>query len=235
VLEVVKTFPDSEPGQTASTGDSLTWDGIVDPTMLKDDTDRQTLADQTKAYDWPGVFATLAKHPELINTVRPGGKARYTPLHQAAHGGAPIAVIEKLISLGAWRTLRDANGERAVDVARQRGHAHLLESLEPVYKRRVPDATLAAIQGRFHELIREPARENADKLWLPELEPLLEYEEGSFWFAVPGMYGGFRYWLVDDGPDAHLAAQSWCRVVGGSGRHHDISEHQTRLIDHSFV
>ena len=49
--------------------------------------------------------------------MRPGGHSRYTVLHQAAHGGAPVAVVEQLLALGAWRTIRTACGERPVDVA----------------------------------------------------------------------------------------------------------------------
>lgn len=101
----------------------------------------------------------------------------------------------------------------------------------------MPDGILARIQGRFHDLIREVARDLVitQRLRLPELEPMLEFGHRDFWFAVPGMYGGFRYWLLCDGPDARLAVQSWCRLADGSGLQHDITAEKTTLVDKEFI
>jgi hypothetical protein len=139
--------------------------------------------------------------------------------------------------MGAWRTLRTANGERAVDVAKLKGHNHLLQALEPVYKRTVPNTDLHAIQVNFHTLIRERAHGLVEEhnLRLPELEPLLEYDSAEFWFPVPGMYGGFAYALLTRMPEPRLVVKSWCRVVGGSGQHHDITPTATTLLDAGMV
>ena len=55
------------------------------------------------------------------------------------------------------------------------------------------------------------------------------------WFAVPGMYGGFSYGFESFGVDAKLIAESWCRVVGGSGQRHEITSEGSRLLDEGFV
>ena len=73
------------------------------------------------------------------------------------------------------------------------------------------------------------------KLRLPELEPLLEIEEPRMWFPVPGMSGGFSYWLDGEGKNAKLIVKSWCRVVDGSGQHHEITSKKSILVDEGFV
>ena len=142
----------------------------------------------------------LREHPNLVNTTRPGGGSRFAPLHQAAHGGAPPEVAEELILLGAWRTLQNVRGERPIDIAERRGHKHLLGVMEPRLKRYVPIGVLLKIQSRFHDVILGRAAEHvrSASLRLPELEPLLEHELQSVWFAIPGMYGGFSYQLRSD-------------------------------------
>src|SRR5690349_21155595 len=94
------------------------WDGVTRAELFSKEATaiRQQLADYAKAYDWDNVRAMLARYGDLINSTRPGGKSRYAVLHQAAHGGAPVVVVEQVLRLGAWRTLRTAEGERAVDI-----------------------------------------------------------------------------------------------------------------------
>ncbi|MDP9379072.1 MAG: ankyrin repeat domain-containing protein [Chloroflexota bacterium] len=155
------------------------WDGVTRAETLGSATERQHLADRARAYDWLSVLEIMSRHPELINSTRPGGHSLYTVLHQAAHGGALVSVVERLLALGAWQTLRNAKGERAVDIARRCGHAHLAEVLEPVLRHSVPSDELEQMQEHFHSVIRgrvdDLVREHA--LRLPELEPLLEMPE----------------------------------------------------------
>ena len=33
----------------------------------------------------------------------------------------------------------------------------------------------------------------------------------------------------------HLTAESWSRVVGGSGQRHEMTAHETRLVAEGFV
>src|SRR3954452_22839294 len=90
------------------------WDGITRPEDLSSDGQalRNRLADHARSYDWPEVLAVLAREPALVNSLRPGGASRFAPLHQAAHGGAPAEAVGKLIEMGAWLLLRNADGER---------------------------------------------------------------------------------------------------------------------------
>ena len=92
----------------------LDWDGITRVEILteKEAELRQTLADVAKHYQWPEVLEILENRPDLVNATRPGGRSLYAPLHQAANGGAPNIVIESLLKIGAFRTLRNAESRR---------------------------------------------------------------------------------------------------------------------------
>ncbi len=195
------------------------------------------LAADAKAYRWPEVLVTLGEHQELINSTRPDGFARYTPLHQAAHGGAPTLVIEQLLGMGAWRTIRNARGERPVDVAVRRGYSELMPLLTPVLQTDVPIDVLNEIQRHFHAVIRGRAGELVDNqsLRLPELEPLLELAVPRIWFPIPGMYGGFSYWLDKVSGNPVIVTNSWWRIVGGSGECHVVSPHGSLLVSKGFV
>ena len=217
----------------------IVWDGITRPETLHEEAAqiRHALADAAKSYNWPRVFDLLSEHKELVNTTRPGGSSLYAPLHQAAHGGAPVEVAQRLIGMLAWRTLQNARGERPVDVAERRGHRHLLGVLAPEHKHLVPVGVLLKIQSHFHAVIRGRIdRQLPDHgLRLPELEPLLELDRPHMWFPVPGMYGGFSYRLESAGVEAKLVSESWCRVVGGSGQRHEITSEGSRLVEEGFV
>ena len=217
----------------------IVWDGTTGAEALNDwaATARSALADAAKAYNWPRVFELISEHREFVNSCRPGGKSLFAPLHQAAHAGAAVEVVHRLIELGAWRTLQNARGERPVDVAERKGHQHLREVLEPVLKHRVPHGVLLNIQSHFHEVIRGRIdRKLPDHgLRLPELEPLLELDRPQMWFPVPGMYGGFSYRLESPGVEAKLISESWSRVVGGSGQRHEITSEGGRLVVEGFV
>lgn len=217
----------------------MDWPGITLSRTLNHNLvpNRHAIADAAKSYDWPRLLELLSRDGGMINVSRLDGKAWYAPLHQAAHGGAPVNVVERLIGLGAWRTLRNAAGERPVDVAARRGHRHLLGILEPVYEHRVPQEAVLAIQSHFHAVICGRGNDlvKEHELRLPELEPLLELDEPEMWFPVPGMYGGFKYRLDLHGGETKLISESWCRVVGGSGQRHEITAAGSQLVDEGFV
>jgi hypothetical protein len=133
-----------------------TWDGVTTSEAFQEAEAalRHKLADAAKAYDWPQVLDILSERAELVNSARPDSESRYSVLHQAAHGGAPEEVVERLLSYGAWRTLRTLQGERAVEIAQRKGHAHLIPQLTPVLAREVVPG-LNDIQHHFHLLIRQ--------------------------------------------------------------------------------
>ena len=215
------------------------WDGITKSEALRDDevVVRHALADAAKQYNWKKTLEILNERPDLINVTRPDGRALYTPLHQAAHGNAPAEVAQQMVDIGAWRTLRNADDERAVDIAKRKGYQHLVQLLEPVYKTHISHAALQKIQLHFHEVILGRAGDLVQKfsLRLPDLEPLLELEQPRMWFPVPGMYGGFSYLLDGEGKNAKLISESWCRVVSGSGQRHEITSKEVKLVDEGFI
>jgi hypothetical protein len=215
------------------------WDGVTKSSTLKPEhaTLRLRLAEVARTYQWVAILEILREHPDLANVTRPDGKSLYMPLHQAAHGSAPVEVIEELVRLGAWRCTRNASGERAVDIARKQGHTHLVPILEPVFLRQVDPYDLNLIQEYFHAVIRGRARALVDEhqLQLPQLEALLEMEQVKVWFAVPGMYGGFSFWLEEDGSQPRLVSESWSRVVGGSGQRHVVTKQGLQLVEEGFV
>lgn len=215
------------------------WTGITSSSLLSDKGQAiyQRLADAAKSHDWPTMFALLDNDAELVNATRPDGISLYAPLHQMAYGGASLDDIKRLIKLGAWRTLQNARGERAIDIAEIRGHQHLLPLLRPRIKHQVPTGILLRIQSHLHDVIHGRVRDLIEQhqLRLPELEPLLELKEPKMWFAVPGMYGGFSYWIDADGASAKLVAESWCRVAGGSGQRHEITSAGSELVAEGFV
>jgi hypothetical protein len=217
----------------------IIWNGTTHINSIYQNTVqvRNELADAAKSYDWPNVLQILSKHKELVNTSRLGGKSLFTPLHQVAHAGAPVEIAQQIIHMGAFRTLQNARGERPVDVAERKQHHHLRELLTPVLKHQVPIGILLKIQCYFHEVIRGRIDQNLPnhQLRLPELEPLLELDQPAMWFPVPGMYGGFSYHLSATGVDAILIAESWSRVVDGSGQRHQITSRGSRLIGEGFV
>jgi hypothetical protein len=70
---------------------------------------------------------------------------------------------------------------------------HLRGIFAPDLKRRVPIGILLKVQTQFHAVIRGRAEKEVRQhgLRLPELEPMLEFDDLRVWFSVPGMYGGF--------------------------------------------
>lgn len=219
--------------------DDIVWDGVTRAELLGEEAAkvRHALADAAKSYKWPRVFELIAEQPDLVNTTRPGGSSLYTPLHQAAHGGAPIEVAQRLVSVLAWRTVQNARGERPVDVAERQGHRHLLGVLAPEHKHHVPAGVLLKMQQHFHEVIwgRIDRRLSDQGLRLPELEPMLELDQPHMWFPVPGMGGGFSYRLDATGVQAKLVSESWCRFVDGSGQRHEVTSAGGQLVEEGFV
>lgn len=205
------------------------WLGVLDA----DDAGpgRQELADAARDGDWARTVA-LAGTTQAVNGWRPGGPSLYAPLHQAAHHGAPAEVVLELLALGAWRTLRTAEGERPVDVAVRRGHRHLVDLLQPPVTVPVGPEVLAPLDVQLAALVDSRIRPHiAVRLRHPSTEVLTELADDGLWYPVPGMYGGFHVRLRE----AHLYVRSWCRVVGGSGQAHLVTRDGSVLVEEGFV
>ena len=97
---------------------------------------------------------------------------------------------------------------------------------------------LKIIQEHFHSLILERNKYNDVFLAAEHKElPIISNEtrQKEEWYAVPGMYGGFAYQLVDKDGKLILICSSWCRVVGGSGQRHEITTDGCVLVEEGFV
>src|SRR5947207_1266914 len=93
-----------------------------------------------------------------VNTWRPGGTTRYTPVHQAAWHGAPAAVLDELIRRGAWLTQRTADGLTAHDIATARGHHPTDERLRPRPLRHLDTDKAVTLDGHLADLIESRIR-----------------------------------------------------------------------------
>lgn len=223
---------------------SLTWPGVLDPGLLKPEVVQRgdILADAAKAGDWPRVLETLDLPWAYANQTRPAGKSWFTPLHQAAWHAAPLPVVEELLRRGALRSLPDRAGRTPYDVARDRDHPLALVDLlrpppSPMDADRVAalDRHLATVidgrltlPGGIAESYQHPLHES---LRYPLVAVLHECPGQAAWFAVPGMYGGFRVALRS----AYLEVTSWLRVVGGSGQTHVVTHEGVTLVEEGFV
>ncbi|WP_423463372.1 hypothetical protein ACO229_00630 [Promicromonospora sp. MS192] len=189
------------------------------------------IADAARAARWTDVLAALdadtntTEHP---NVWRIGGTSGFTPLHQAAWHGARVEVVHELLRRGAWRTLRTTDGKTAADIARERGHKLLAHELQP----QEPERRLqfSVLDGHLLGLVEARIRP-ALSIRLRYPQTAVVHEVGTLWYPVPGMYGGFSLKAVPDG----VEAESWIRVVGGSGQRHLITREGCRLVDEGFV
>ena len=167
-----------------------------------------------------------------MNQWRITGRSWFTPLHQAAWLGAPVGVAERLLRAGAWRSLRTAEGGRPLDIARQRGHHHLLEALAVRDLGAADQRRVTAWDSHLADLIAERTRPLAPVRFRPVPTELLVVERmESLWVPYPGMYGGFSLSVHRD----RLVVESWSRVAGGSGQAHVITESGCVLVEEGFV
>lgn len=187
----------------------LEWPGVLDPSLLSKDViaTGHALTDAAEAGDWPALFDLLDATPALsANQWRPGSPEWLTPLHQAARQDAPAKVIAALIQHGALRSLPDARGWTARDVAIEAGHCAALISqltaapspLSAALIRRL-DANLEwAIDGSIRAAQLLDGHSDLDlrrMLRYPPAAVLHEAPGRSVRFAIPGMPDGFRVTL----------------------------------------
>jgi hypothetical protein len=225
----------------------VSWPGVLDPSLLKEEVVARNhrLADAAKAARWAEVFEVLELQWVSATQWRLGGSSWYTPLHQAAWHGASESVVSGLLERGALRTQPARDGQTAYDIARGRGHVHLLELLvpqHPVYteltSERAADldrGLASVIDGRLKlpgGIADSYGKPLEQCLRYPPVVVLPEIPDQRLWFAVPGMYGGFLVTLMKGN---YLHVDSWIRVVGGSGQTHVITHEGATLVDEGFV
>lgn len=218
--------------------DRVEWLGVLSPredvsTWLLEATD--ALADAARDGAWVRVFELLDDRDSFsvgANSWRCGGTSWFSPLHQAAWHGASAEVVDGLKRRGAWLTLRDAEGRRPIDIARERGVHHLDKLLAPPASTAPYDAKLAAMTAALAELVTADAMRVRCTAPIRHLDAACIAEAGTtVWFPIPGMYGGFSIEMFR----GRLHVDGWSRVVGGSGRAYVITGDRTTLVDEGFV
>lgn len=141
-------------------------------------------------------------------------------------------MVQQLIDLGAWRTLRTAKGDTALDIARDKGHRHLVEILTPKIPPRDDLAVIDWLDLQLAELVESRIRPQLEiELHHPACSVLTEFPGRRLWYPVQGMYGGFSIQLREN----HLLVKSWSRIVGGSGEAHVITQEGRFLVDRGFA
>ena len=98
---------------------------------------------------------------------------------------------------------------------------------------------LRIIEQLFLKLIRKRADWLLDhpdnkELMLPTISMDL-LSSGDNWFPIPGMYGGFSYYLFLEDNKLKLISESASRIVGGSGQRHEITNEGCKLLEEGFV
>ncbi|RUP46133.1 hypothetical protein BC936DRAFT_147314 [Jimgerdemannia flammicorona] len=128
---------------------NLIWDGVTLSKTFStlESIHRHSLFNAAEQSYWTAVLRDGSR----INETLLDSSSFDTMLHQAASHGAPLRVVRKMVVMGAWRTLRNARGQKPVDVARSLGHTHLVDALEPVCRRSVPEDLLRQIEANFHD------------------------------------------------------------------------------------
>ncbi|MBQ6628288.1 MAG: hypothetical protein IJH65_05660 [Methanobrevibacter sp.] len=99
---------------------------------------------------------------------------------------------------------------------------------------------LKRIEKRFHKLIMHRAGHLIEEYDVEMPHVTFDLEKCDWFhrqcFPVPGMYGGFYYYLYENETGEYeLNVDSWSRICGGSGQTHIITQNKCELIDEGFV
>lgn len=213
----------------------IKWPGVIGEGSLNAShiDNINDLADATRDGKWDEVFRLLDTDFWLnANQWRIGGDSWFAPLHQAAWHGASSEVLDELIRRGAWRSLRNADGERPINIALKRGHKHIVEMLAIRESSEHELRKFASWDKHLSDLISKRTEPLAPVNFRPIPTEIIALEPiENLYFRYPGMYGGFSMSIFKD----RLLVESWCRVVGGSGQAHVITESGCVLVEEGFV
>ncbi|KAM7188500.1 hypothetical protein V8F20_010518 [Naviculisporaceae sp. PSN 640] len=191
-----------------------------DPQYLRH---REALSDAAYYGRWEDVFRIIELGNTLygeswVNATRirqstdPKAPSFWAPIHQAAYWRAPLEVFEHLIALGASRTVRTKRTKFAW-----------------------PNMSALELATEFHDLIlRENNWLDKNRIHLPVLEVLTEYEPGSTWFPIrleAGRESGYMYRL----DSRHLLVWSVNVVAPGTNTKYRITEEEVFEVHEALV
>lgn len=200
--------------------------------------DFRKIAELGQKKEWTELLETIDGDPERINSCALVEKdtphTLNTPLHHAALGSAPKEVFEQLLEMGSAKCLKNLAGETAYDIAaKSQLSQDILKLIEVPTEIKQKEAIIAKLDEGLHKVILGRVEDLIKKndQALPQVAYL--FEKGEFYYAVPGMYGGFS---VSKNGDKGIVASSWIRVCGGSGQKHEIdNDGNTKLVNEGFV
>jgi len=214
---------------------------VVNESVLKNEVveERKQFLNLAKGRNWDLVLEFLKENgPSMVNTCTlPVDESSVidlnTVLHWAARGRASEDIFKELIAMGASKSLKNANGETAFDIAKSEGLSQpILDILSLPQAVKDNEKDIDALETGLHKAINGRVADLIKKngMRLPQVPYVLEF--GQAWYPVPGMYGGFNITTHEKG----LVTESWCRVAGGSGQRHVIDRTgNVELVDEGFV
>ncbi len=216
------------------------WQGVLDTSVMADDlvSAGHRLADAAKVGNWPAVMKVLDHEWNwlVINQWRPGSTAWFTALHQAAWHGAPTEVVAELLERGALRSLRDAKGRTAFDVAVEHDRTPAFRELLRPPRSPLTPKQIRALDARLAELIDGRI---GGRVYYGNLRAVLRYPPVEILHELPGQRVCFpmpaKYAFHIELQRGGLEVKSWCGLVEGSGQAHLVTPEGSVLVDQGFV
>lgn len=146
----------------------------------------------------------------------------------------PTAALRAELDRRLARLPPEAGAEPVVDAPRPAVAPELGKLATPPPFSDAERDVLKVIEQHLHQLIRTRCAE----FGIPtptELQVLgaARPASPSEWqgINIRGMYGGFSWWFEGTGAELRLITESGSRVVGWSGRRHEVSAHGVRLLE----
>lgn len=214
-------------------GNASVWPCVVNRGYMIDSEFQEGsfLADYAKRGKWVRVLQMLHPDNHLINVNQsaPGDGSKSAVLHRAAELGAPDDVAEALLERGAFRSLRNADGQIPFEIAVAAAQSpSMLELLRPgaspfgAEELTRLDAIVADVIDHYIQPLFG-SHDLSKILRYPPVEVLHEAQGGELWMQVPRMMGGFRIMLGD----------GQVELLGGYRRFDDAGE--VHVTTHRFV
>ncbi len=200
----------------------MLWDGGLTRQSMHLPLERKQICEALNLHNWSGIISLLEANRDLVNAVLPGKHSWSTLLHECIVQNAPKAFTLKVIEMGAFRTAENASGQRPIDLLKSKMQNDLVADLEPRNCYSFDLMQLSCVEQLFHGLIRAMivSYKVERPLRLPQLSVLTELQERSLYFALPGMAGGFKFWLDQESKAVPiLVSDSWSRIDGWEMRH----------------
>lgn len=210
------------------------------------------LSSNSTESEWMECLSSIDNYDGYICNVQteeeksPFPSCIWTFIHHAAYHNAPLSIIQKIKANNFVLSLKDGEGQLAVDHVSSNASEEYKDLLKPKYKMNISAEKLKNIEKIFHELIysrTELCTEILIKkhhLILPAISILLEphVDITYFYWEIPQMHGGFSMefeWNEDKTDVTGLVTNSYNRIFGGSGKTHLCTEKEAVLLREGYI